>query len=57
MTSLLRASIATKAVIDVNNPGSKPKSKNDNTIGIPVKSNLRNGSAGKGIFRFEYLSV
>jgi hypothetical protein len=49
--------MATNATADVNAPGIKPKRKKERTIGIPVKSNLRTGNHGKGIFKFEYFSA
>lgn len=57
MTFPLRARMAIEATADVNVPEMRPKSRKDKTMGIPVKSNLRLGSHGKGILRFEYLRV
>ena len=51
--SPLRARIASIATMDVVALGSKPYNKKDSTIGTPVKSNLRKGSHGKGIFKPE----
>lgn len=57
MKSPLRPRIAIKATVDVVTPDIKPKRRKDKTIGIPVKSNLRNGSQGKRIFKAEYFMV
>jgi len=57
MTSPLRPRMARKATVDVVTPDIKPKRRNDKTIGIPVKSNLRNGSHGKRIFKPENFKV
>lgn len=54
MRSPLLARIAAKATKDVKIPGTKPYKSRDRAIGIPVKSNLRTGSGGKGILRLEY---
>ena len=56
-TSPLRPRMARRAMVDVVTPDIRPKRRNDNTIGIPVKSNLRKGSHGKRIFRAEYFIV
>jgi len=57
MTSPLRTRMAREAILDVVTPEINPKRRNDKTIGIPVKSNFRNGSHGKRIFRPENFRV
>lgn len=56
-TCPLRARIATEAIMEVKVAGIRPKRRRDKTMGIPVKSNLRNGSHGKAIFKPEYFIV
>lgn len=48
----LRARMAKKATREVVAPEDKPRRRRDNTIGIPVKSNLRNLSGGKAKISF-----
>jgi len=53
VTFPLRAKIAKTATAEVTTLGTIPKKRRDKTIGIPVRSNLRNGSHGNGIFNPE----
>ena len=45
--------IPRQATVDVIEAEDTPKSRKDMTIGTPVKSNLRNGIHGNGIFKPE----
>ena len=56
-TSPLRTRMARKAITDVAVADSGPMRSKDNTIGIPVKSNLRKGSQGNGILNPENFRV
>jgi len=52
-SSPLLSMIPMHAIVDVIAEEDSPKSRRDITIGTPVKSNLRNGIHGNGIFKPE----